>query len=149
MKTSCSVIAVGAMLMAFGATAAGGSQEKIPELQKPLPDAKSETLTGCVARGMATDTYTLTNITKEGEATAKDATPRLTVLLSASDIDVSKHVGHKVSVTGSLASDARPVGTAGTEKPAATGGVTEGEKAPQTFTVKSLKMVADSCSQPI
>jgi hypothetical protein len=149
MKTSCSVVAILAMSMAFSAVVAGVGQEKIPELQKPRPDLKGDTLTGCVARGTSTDTYTLTGITKEGAPTAKDAAQRMAVVLSATDVDLSKHVGHRVSVTGSLASEPRPLGTAGTEKPAATVATAEGEQKPlQTFTVTALKMIAASCSQP-
>jgi hypothetical protein len=148
MKTICSAAVV--MSMAFGAAVAGVSQDRIPELTREgRTDPASATLTGCVARGMTTGTYTLTNAAKEGEAIAKDALQRLTVGLSSSDVDVSKHVGHKVSVTGSYARFEFVMGTAGTEKPAAADAIADGDrKTTRTFAVKSLKMIADSCSEP-
>jgi opacity protein-like surface antigen len=112
MKTSCSTVAAAAMLatsMTFAAAAAGPSQDRIPELQPT--SANSATVTGCVARGTATATYMLTNITKEGQATARDAVQRMTVALSGTDVDLSKHVGHRVSVTGPYTSTERVTGT--------------------------------------
>jgi DNA-binding transcriptional regulator LsrR (DeoR family) len=122
MKRTFSVMAV-AVSMAVGATAAGAVQERIPELPRPgAADVKSITLTGCVERGTEIESYTLTEA-KEGATTASNVTPRLPLAISSTDVDISKHVGHSVSVTGSYA------------------------KAPRNFTVKSLKMLASSCQQ--
>jgi len=58
-----------------------------------------------------------------------------TLTLMGSSVDLSKHFGHKVSLTGSLAHekmDAMEKGTMG--------------KSTSTFTVKSLKMIAATCS---
>ena len=64
-------------------------------------------------------------------------------------MDLSKHVGHSVTLTGSYASPTAAIGTSGTEKPAtpATPAATEDSKkaAAKTFTVKSLKMVSPTC----
>ena len=152
MRRWYSAVVTMAMSMALGAVASGVSQDAIPALQRearPAPQISiPTTLTGCVARGTATGTYALTDILKEGEATpaARNAPERLTVVLSGTDVDVSKHVGHKVSVTGAYASDERATG-ARTEKPAAASATREGgKKTTETFTVRSLKMVADSCA---
>ena len=147
MKTICSAAVV--MSMAFGATVAGVSQDRIPELTREgRADPASATLTGCVARGAATGTYTLTNAAKDGEPMAKDALQRLTVGLSGSDVDVSKHVGHKVAVTGSYARFEFVMGTVGTKKPAAADAINDGDKkTTRTFAVKSLKMLAESCAE--
>jgi hypothetical protein len=151
MKTTFSMVAVVAVSMAVGATAAARGQERIPELPRQgASDVKSITLTGCVERGPTTDSFTLREA-KEGAATPSDATPRLPVALSSTDVNFSKHVGHSVSVTGSYAVAEIATGTAGTEKPApaAPAAITEGDgKTARTFTVKSLKMLADSCQQP-
>ena len=150
MKTTFSIVAVVAVSMAVSATAAGRSQERIPELPRPgVTDVTSITLTGCVERGTATDSYTLREA-KEGATTPSDATPRLPVALSSTDVNFSKHVGHSVSVTGSYAVTEIATGTAGTEKPApAQTAITEGDGKPaRTFTVTSLKMLASSCQQP-
>ena len=153
MKRTFSAVAVVAMSMAVSASVAGVSQDKIPELQRQgMTDVKSGTLTGCVARATPTDSYTLeeTKDTKDAATPATDATPRLTVTLAGTDVDLSKHVGHRVSVTGSYANAEAATGTAGAEKPVpAPAASADGDtKPPKTFTVKSLKMVASSCQQP-
>ena len=64
----------------------------------------------------------------------KDSMMSTTLMLSSTAVDLSKHVGHKVSVTGSLAPK-----MASMDKGAM-------EKEPAAFTVKSLKTVSGSCS---
>lgn len=63
----------------------------------------------------------------------KDGMMSTTLALSSTAVDLSKHVGHKVSVTGSLAPKMASMGK----------GATEIE--PAAFTVKSLKTVSESC----
>jgi hypothetical protein len=113
-----------------------------------MTDVKSITLTGCVERATETDRYTLREA-KEGATTPSDATPRLPVALSSTDVNFSKHVGHSVSVTGSYLVAEIATGTAGTEKPVPAPTATpEGNgKTARTFSVASLKMLADSCQQ--
>jgi hypothetical protein len=110
-----------------------------------------------VARGVASGTYTLTNFTRDAGTLTKEITPLTTVVLAGTDVDVSTHVGHRVSVTGSYASfelASYPRGELATgpalmAKPAAAAAKEDGGRKPiRTFTVKSLKMVADTCSQP-
>ena len=151
MKTMHSAIALGAMLVAFGAAAAGVSQDRIPNLQREVPkDPKNPTLTGCVARDDAVGTYILKNITKDGDITGKGTFERMSIVLSGTEVDVSKHVGHRVSVTGLYSKEPLATGTVGTTEKAPVGEeVVQGEKkATGTFRVTSLVMVADSCSQP-
>jgi hypothetical protein len=145
MRTN-SAIALGAMLWALGAPVVGVSQDTIPYLQREAP--KDTTLTGCVARGATTGTYILTTITKNGE-TAADTVERLAVLLSGDYVDVSKHVGHRVAVTGLFVSEGLVLGPlVTTEKPVAVEATSKDEKKPiGTFRVKSLAIVANSCSQ--
>src|SRR5687767_5477850 len=87
-----------AVWMVFASVAlAGVGQEKIPELQREArKDVDSATLTGCVARDAAADTYKLTNVTKEGDLIA-EMSARVTVRLSTIDVDLARHVGHRVS----------------------------------------------------
>ena len=78
-------------------------------------------------------------------ATAKDAMAKdgmshesmapTTLTLTGSSVDFSKHVGHKVSLTGSLAHEKMEAMEKGTMS-----------KSTPTFTAKSLKMVAVACS---
>ena len=150
MKTMYSAIGLGAMLVAFGAAAAGVSQDRIPNLQREVPkDPKNATLTGCVAQDAA-GTYILKNITKDGEMTGQGTLERMSVVLSGTGVDVSKHVGHRVSVTGLHSTEPLATGTLGTtQKAPVAEEVSQGEKkATGTFRVTSLVMVADSCSQP-
>jgi len=113
-----------------------------------MTDVKNITLTGCVERGTAMESYTLREA-NEGETTISNLTPRPAVALSSTDVDISKHVGHSVSVSGSYAKAEIAVGTNEAEKPAtAPAAIAEADgKTLRTFTVKSLKMLAGSCQQ--
>jgi hypothetical protein len=120
--------------------------------------------TGCIKAGSAAGTFMLTHVatadhmgkdmtkkdamgkdTMVSHAMTKDAmakdgmshewTAPATLTLAGSSVDLSKHSGHKVSLTGSLAHekmDAMEKRTMG--------------KSTATFTVKSLKMIAATCS---
>jgi hypothetical protein len=149
MRTGYSAIALGAMILVLGAAAAGMSPDRIPELQREARSkSTSATLTGCVAQGVAAGTYILTNITKDEQPNVKDGLVRTSVLLSSTDVDVSKHVGHRVSVTGVYLSHGRTMSAAAMDKPAPTEEIARGDKLTSaTFRVKSLALVADSCSQ--
>jgi hypothetical protein len=141
MKRTCSLVAAAVASLALSAAAAGVGQDKIPYLSKQGPtESKSTTLTGCVARGSTTGSHTLTNITRDADDAAKDAFQGVAVVLSGADVDFGKHVGHKVSVTGSYAGHPRAIGTASAD-------VKEGEmKTTGILSVTSLTMLADSCS---
>ena len=67
---------------------------------------------------------------------SKDAMAPTTRTLVSSSVDLSKHLGHKVSITGSPAAHGKMDAMA---KDAIA-------KDASAFTVKSLKMVAASCS---
>jgi len=106
------------------------------------------TYTGCLEKGNAARTFVLTHANRadsmqhdsmKDDAMKKDAMAKetmnhdmmtSTVNLASSKVDLNKHVGHKVTVSGS--DDAMGKGEAGMMSP--------------TFTVKTLKMVAKSCS---
>jgi 3-hydroxyisobutyrate dehydrogenase-like beta-hydroxyacid dehydrogenase len=150
MKLTISTVALVALATAVSAATAGVSQDRIPDAQRPgAIDAPGITLTGCVARGTATDTYTLAEAKKDATAAPATATataaPAELVALTGTEVDLSKHVGHSVTVTGSYTGTDGATGTSGTEKPAAPATTEDTKKAAKTFTVKSLKMVAPSC----
>ena len=137
-------VAVGAQ---SGATMA--TRDKMNKMEM-----RDTSYTGCIETGSAADTFTLTHVASDDhmakDMMKKDAMKKnsmandgiaeksmapTTLTLTGSPVDLSKHLGHKVSVTGSLANekmDAMDKSTMG--------------KAPSAFTVKSLKMVAASCS---
>jgi hypothetical protein len=148
MKLTISTVALVALAATVSAATAGVSQDRIPDAQRPgaIEAPAASTLTGCVARGTATDTYTLAEAKKDATAAPATAAPAELVALAGTDVDLSKHVGHSVTVTGSYTGTDGATGTSGTEKPAAAPATTEDTKKPaKTFTVKSLKMVAPSC----
>jgi hypothetical protein len=147
MKLNISTVALVALAAMVSAAAAGASQDKA-DAQKPATmDAPGMTITGCVARGTAADTFTLAEVKKGAPVAADASTPAPLVALTGTEVDLSKHVGHSVTLTGSFASPTAAIGTSGTEKPAtpATPAATEDKKAAKTFTVKSLKMVSPTC----
>ena len=146
MKLNISTVALVALAAMVSATAAGASQDK-PDAQKPATmDAAGMTLTGCVARGTAPDTFTLAEGKKGAPVAADASTPAPLVTLTGTEVDLSKHVGHSGTLTGSFASPTAAIGTTGTEKPATPAATEDSKKAAaKTFTVKSLKMVSPTC----
>jgi hypothetical protein len=110
-----------------------GAQDRMADTGKMDSMAKEQTYTGCVESAQA-GRYSLTHVKSadamktdpmKGDAMMKDSMAPESLGLSSSAVDLSRHVGHKVSVTGAE-------------------GDTMGGMV--TFTVKSLKMVAKSCS---
>ena len=115
--------------------------------------AKDQTYTGCVAAGTMAGTFTLTHITADHmgkdamkkdsmakDTVSKDAMAPTTLTVTSSSVDLSKHLAHKVSITGSPAARGKMDAMkkdAMTKDPMA--------KEASAFTVKSLKMVAASC----
>ena len=150
MEKSCSALALVAMSLTFNAAASGAGQDRIPELQRvAAPVTGQEILTGCVTRGTKPDTYTLTNVTRATDGAPKVPAGSMTVALSSTEVDFSRHLDHIVAVTGSQAHPWPASGTTGVEKPAAPAARTEGDtKTNPMFTVTSLKMVADTCATP-
>ena len=144
-------LSVSVVAQSGGGTANGGKMDKMA--------MKDTTYTGCVEAGGAPSSFTLTHLaaddhmgkdamkkdtmkkdtmkkdTMAKDGMSKDAMAPATLTLAGSSVDLNKHLGHRVSVTGSLAH----------EKMDAMGKGTMG-KATSAFTVKSLKMIAASCS---
>ena len=103
--------------------------------------AADTTYVGCVQSGSAPGTFIL----RGASQTMKDSTPggakaaegmshdmmaTTTLALRASSVNLRKHIGHRVSVTGS--SDLAAKDAMGRSEP--------------TFAVKTIKVVAGSCS---
>jgi hypothetical protein len=155
MKSSLSGVAIllVAVCSVAGAAQSGATMAKGDTMGKM--EMKDTTYTGCIEAGSADGSFTLTPLsgddhmgkemmksgTMKNDSMAKDnmakdtkaedhmghdAMTPTTLNVASSSIDLQKYLGHKVSVTGSL--------------------VDEKMDATSTFTVKSLKMVAGSCS---
>ena len=122
-------------------------------------EMKDTTYTGCVEAGSEPGSFTLTHLAAEDhmgndamkkdtmgndtmkkdtmpkDSMGKDAMAPMVLSVTGSSVDLGKHLGHKVSVTGSPAHG----------KMDAMGKDTMA-KGVSAFTVKSLRMVAASCS---
>lgn len=159
--SSVAILVVAVSSVAVGAQS-GGTMAKGDKMDKM--EMMDSNYTGCIEAGSATGAFMLTHVatvdhmgkdmmkkdamakdTMAKDTMAKDSMAKdgmnhesmvpTTLTLTASSVDLSKHVGHKVSITGSLAHekmDAMENGAMG--------------KSTSTFTVKSLKMIAATCS---
>jgi hypothetical protein len=147
-----------ACIVAFALAAVGVSaqypEQKPTEKQSPSA-GKTVTITGCVKEGDTPNSFVLSNVDPSSlpgaaGATGTTGTPSApagssataTVQLSSSaDIDLKKHVGHKVEISGSIAKpEAGAAGTAGTPSDPK-----DKSMAPK-LTVRSVKHVSESCS---
>ncbi len=111
-------------------------------------EMKDATYTGCIAAGTAAGTFVLTHVVDDHmgkdamkkDTMAKDTMAETTMPLISASVDLGKHLGHKVSVTGTVGHG--KMDAMGKDAMAKDAMAKDGE----AFTVKSLKMVAASCS---
>jgi hypothetical protein len=149
-KNLAAMAAATAFCAALSAGGAAAAQDRIPELKRDSAPV-APTLSGCVARGTAPGTYTLTSGARKGGFSLKDREQPRTVVLTAFGVDLAAHVGHAVSVSGNYATALEafgtPLGTSGMVQPAPEVPAGIVFKELRTFGVTSLKMVAESCSE--
>jgi pentapeptide MXKDX repeat protein len=161
MMSSVAVVVAAVMSVAMTAQT-GGTMAKGDKMDKMA--MKDVTYSGCIEAGSVAGTFTLTHLAAEDhmgkdamkkgtmkkdtmakDSMSKDAMAPETLTLSSPSVDLGKHLGHKVSVTGSAAHgkmDAMAKDTMAKDT-MAKDGMTKSDSA---FTVQSLKMVAASCS---
>jgi pentapeptide MXKDX repeat protein len=154
--SSVAVLIAAVSSVALGAQS-GGTMTKGDKMDKM--EMMGANYTGCIEAGRTAGTFVLTHVAtadhmgkdmmrkdaRAEDTMAKDTTARggmshesmapATLSLTGPSVDLSKHLGHKVSITGSLEHEKMDA----TEKGAM-------GKSTSTFTVKSLKMVAATCS---
>ena len=144
---------------AFVATAAVVSAQSSGTMSKGMSDGKMDKMsmdksyTGCVEKDAKTGAYSLSHVAasdammkggmakgamaKDSMAMEKgDMSKDMWLAVTSKDIDLGKHVGHKVTVLGAGA------------MPMAMGkdmGKMASDKAMSSFTIKSLTMVSSSC----
>ena len=137
---------IAAMLSVTVAAQSGGTSANGGKMDQMA--MKQTTYTGCVEAGSAPTSFMLTHLAADGhmgkdamkkdtmakDAMSKDTMAPTTWSLASSSVDLSKHVGHKVTVTGSPAQT----------KMDAMGKDAMGKSAPM-FNVTAVKMVAASC----
>ena len=161
MKWSMSSVAIliaAVSSVALGAQS-GGTMAKSDKMDKmDKMEMMDANYTGCIEAGSTAGTFVLMHVaaadqvgkdmkkdamakdTMAKDAMAKDGMSHesmapTTLTLTGSAVDLSKHLGHKVWITGSRAHekmDPMEKGSVG--------------KSTSSFTVKSLKMVAATCS---
>jgi hypothetical protein len=120
-------------------------------------DKKAQSMTGCVQAGSSPGTFMLTNATPTmgDEKMGADAMGAAKagmgpIMLSAMDVDLAAHVGHKVTVTGTMSGKMKHDDmmkddkAKDADKTAASG--MESAAAGPTLKVKSVTMVASTCS---
>jgi hypothetical protein len=119
-----------AVVLPVAVGAQSGTKAKIDKMDKK--EMKDSTYIGCIEGESTSGTFMLTDIVPDHmgkdamkkSAKNKDTVVPTTMAVTSASVDLSAHVGHKVSVTGSAAM----------------------AKHAPAFNVESLKMVAASCS---
>lgn len=142
MKRSVTSAAVFSMAVSMAVFAqSGAAMNKSQSMDKMDKMATQATYTGCLETGNGAGTFTLTHADRSDDDSMKkgamakgtmshDMMAPTSLNLASSSVDLSKHLGRKVSVTGS--GSAMHKDAAGMDA--------------STFTVKTLKVVAASCS---
>ena len=112
--------------------------------------AKTTTVTGCLAKGADATTFTLSDAMpatadkEQSKDAPKSAEARsYLVVVKDASLKLESHVGHKVTLTGTV--DESAGGAAKTGAPAATGTSGKGGAMPN-LSVTALKMVSPSCT---
>ncbi len=145
-KPAITIVALAAM------SHAASAQNGADQMAKPMAHAK--TYTGCVEAGPSAGTYTLTHamaemamgkdtMGKDGmkkDAMGKESMAPTTMAISSKTIDLSKHVGHQVSVTGADTAMAKA-------KPEAMAKPDEMSASMPALPITALKMIAASCAK--
>ncbi len=141
-------------------------------MAKPMPMAKEKMFTGCVATGAMAGSFTLTHAAEETPMAAgamgkdtmgkdtmgKDAMGQMAaphmLSIASTAVDLSKHVGHKVSVTVAEMGMTKPDGMAKPDSMAKPDAMAKDAMAKPgamaapaaVMSVSSLRMVAATCS---
>ena len=171
MTTGLSALALVALIQTTPMQAQGGA------MAKPMPMAKEKIYTGCVATGAMAGRFTLTHAAEEtpmaAGAMSKDTMGKDTMgkdtmgkdtmgkmaashmlSIASTAVDLSKHVGHKVSVTVAEMGMTKPDGMAKPDSMAKPDAMTrDGMAKPgamaapaAVMSVSSLRMVAATCT---
>jgi len=138
-------LGVGVSVVAF-VTATAAAQAPSQDAQK----AKTVSVTGCLAAGADAKTFALNDAipaaaekeqSKEAPKSSEMKSYRVTA--SESSLNLASHVGHKVTLTGTVEEKG-----AGAAPPAAAGtsGTAGGGKPAASLTATALKMVSPTCT---
>ena len=137
----------------IGATAILGAQAPSQQppvdrpADQPATEANKVTISGCVKPGTSADAFILSNAVITPSAPGRDTAPTTGTAGSTKSYNVvakpggelSKHVNHKIEITGTLSASRPPSASApGATPPTA-------DQPAETVTVQSFKMVAVAC----
>ena len=150
-----------AALFAVGLSAQDPSQRPPSQAPAADKDSKSVTFTGCVRAGDSPNSFILANIKADDKAKSGATgtsggmakAPDQVKLIASGDTKLSEHVGHQVTVTGTLSERASSSAAGGTTPPAGgttppAGGAATGTSGAQpSLNVKTVSMVSSSCSE--
>jgi hypothetical protein len=152
---SAVVLCSAALAVAASAQSTGMAQNGHPMGQDTMGknDAKEVSYTGCLEAGGSPGTFILSHVVAGNDRMGKDAMAResstrspepVTLELSSQAVDLSKHVGHKVTVSGTATdnhTDHMKKDSMAKDSMAKDGMATH----PHAFAVRSLTMIAASC----
>lgn len=112
---------------------AGGAQA-----DKDAKKAATHDMTGCLEKGTEPNTFKLTNVEGKGPKTAE--------IVPASGVDLTAHVGHKVTITGEAMSAKAAVKAEGEKTTGTKGTANEAKEAREHhMRADALKMVSTTC----
>ncbi len=137
----------------LGAAAVLGAQTpgQQPSADRPTTQPATEgnkvTISGCVKPGTAADSFVLSNAVTTPAAPGRDTSPTTGTAGSTKSYNIvvkpgeelSKHLNHKIEVTGTVSASRPPSAPASAAAPPAA------DQPAETVTVQSLKMVAMAC----
>jgi hypothetical protein len=122
-----------------------------PQVATPATQPTEVTLVGCIAQGTSANVYLFENAIDPAKKDEKAKSFRLAS--SGEEMDFTPHLNHKVQIVGTLIPMARPPAAAG--NPTATPPTPPQQQATKIdekdlpiLTVKSVTMVATTCSTP-
>jgi len=136
---------VGVSIVACAAAVAA-AQATAQDAQK----AKTVTVTGCLAAGADAKSFVLNDAMpgaadkEQSKEAAKSSEMRSYRVTAAESLKLEGHVGHRVTLTGTVeesAAGGAPAGTAGTS------GTPAGGKPQPSLTATSMKHIAPTCTQ--
>lgn len=120
---------IGRLILVGVAAAAIAALPAIAGAKAPKKPA-SHSMTGCLAKGETADTYKLTDVTGTGPKTVE-------LLEIAAGVDLTPHVGHKVTITGTTMKAAAAAKAEGTTM--------KQEATEHHMHVDAVKMVSATC----
>ena len=130
MNTKIAAMALGL----FVAAAAGTTMRAQDDAQKPTTHKKVRTLSGCLEKGDSDKSYKLTDAKGDNWDIKSDA------------VDLDKHVGHSVKVTGVVSNAAAHGAKEDAKEKASEHGVGDATEHGH-LTATAVKMVSESCSK--